>query len=132
MKKQLLFLSLLPLMLLAACDPHEEVSSSNDQSSSSIKEGRGDYRVDFYLNYNRQTTSDIYYTIWVDEGEKLTAPDEPKANDDLLFTVFVGWSPYPFAERYDQIWDFENDTYPSNTHNLYMYGIWLREGESLI
>lgn len=131
MKKRIIFLALLPLLILASCDPDNSVSSTSEESSSSIKEGRGDYRVDFYLNYNKQSSSDIYLTIWVDEGEKLTEPTTPTESDDLLFTVFAGWSPYPFADRLDQIWDFANDVYPSDTPYLYMYGIWLREGESL-
>lgn len=128
MKKILLF-TLLPLFAVAlfGCDENSSSSSINPDLPTEPPTG-GSYPVYFYNSYNEQDTP--LSTQWVNPGDYLYEIEHGEAPEPL-FANFAGWSLYPFCQTSADLWDFDVDTFIEGMTSMNIYGIWLREGDTL-
>ena len=133
MKKQLLFLSLVPLFL-AACNGTYEYTPAFPYpgASEGEKEDQGplgeyDMTVYFYLDYSH-SDEPIYEMRWYMLHPLGECPAEAKLDDskaaDPLYPKFLGYSEYSSAIDEEKLWKFDTDYKQSNILNL--YGIWVK------
>lgn len=89
----------------------------------------GQIAVNFYLDFNKVNEKEVYYTVNVKKGDKLTAPTTPTQAPLPEFPVFLGWSKKEIVDDKKDLWNFSTDTVDTNESVFNIYGIWVAEGE---
>lgn len=86
--------------------------------------------VNYYLDYNQIVSKNIYLSVTVKNGSKLTKPADPTTPIFPEFPVFKGWSSKEIIDDAKDLWDFSKNTVrvtDGTTFNL--FGIWVSTGE---
>ena len=104
-------------------------NSGQGGSNASIDDGK--IQINFYADYNKIATKEVYYSVRVENDSKLTKPTDPTEPPLPEFPVFKGWSEKQLIDDESELWDFDNDIVHLDagytTFNL--FGFWAAEGE---
>ena len=128
MKKNKLFLLLIPVMLLGACgnnNNHEQTTSEEPPHTSVPSEDPNAVLVRFYLSGSFYGVNDFDSTTYALKGGIVNKPIDPVSKDPA-FNIFLGWSTKYFISNDSELWDFYNDTIPEeySESTFSLYGQW--------
>ena len=86
--------------------------------------------VNYYLDYNQIVGKNVYQTVTVKNGSKLTKPLDPTTPVYPEFPVFKGWSSKEIIDDTKDLWDFSKDTVRVTSGSTFsLFGIWVSAGE---
>lgn len=135
-KLRFILLPLLAFSLIScggASDPSskgsDSATTSEDDPSISISiNPELEVTVNFYVDYNQIIAKEVYSTVKVKNGSKLTKPADPSPIFPE-FSVFKGWSMYEIVDDTSKLWNFDTDVVQSISSTFNIFGIWVAEGE---
>ena len=144
-KNKLLVLTALASMaLLSACNngtnPSPSGSGGGGGGDSSADDGK--ITVNFYIDFNTGNANkewtiggsdnapETYAVQRVENGSKVSKPEDPKTPPFSEFPVFLGWSKKEVIDNKNDLWNFDTDTINTDTKTFSLYGCWAAEGES--
>ncbi len=112
------------ILAFASCQKKE-----NQDSSPSIPLYEDEVTVNFYPDFTSTLSTDIFYTVTLNNGDLLPVPPGTPAQKFPELPVFKGWSDKEVIDDLNDLWDFKKDKLQSPTQIFNMYGIWMAEGE---
>ena len=142
--KKLSLLLLLTSMFLVGCTGNSSGNNSgNNGGDTPVNPSGGDggddtpvvdptvtITVNFYQDYNQVAAKNVYMSMGVANGSKLTKPADPTTSNYPEFPVFKGWSKKEVIDDVKDLWNFDTDVVAvTSGKTLNLYGIWVAKGE---